>query len=363
MGLFGGNLAENIVEMTAAVTASVMYEAIQDAGTTINFRNHIDINPDCEFRQSIINQGNAIKISQDVLMGVKNSTKIAQTVEIMIKQMAEAVVQNLSLRLGDNEASNQIQLFQQMSQKVSEVILQGCFTEAKAENEFSCQALAEGLVINQNNFIDVVKKCVIDKVSETDLQQKFSAAFDQSASAVEKNALAWIALIIGGVIAIVVLFLSTGKTVIKRLTNWKFVLASTPLFAFIIYLIVAKLTDRWPFAEKNLLAKNDNLVRIYYGRDTPKSPIEFCLENGYSSVSFVEKTVPTDVLGSAKKEIKVFSYDINTPDTDYYVTCRIKPIRDDCDGVECPNIFDMCCSDFKQCGGESGICQDLSSRQ
>jgi len=363
MGLFGDTLSENIVNVGASLVANVIMTTVQDAGDRISLKNDASLKKGCSISNSLIKQKNAVKISKTVVSNIKTSAKLKQSLDVTVKQMAEAVAQNLSLRMGDIEAKNKIDLFARMAQNVKVMVEQGCFTNSEAENKFSCdeKASADGIVIDQDNFVDVVKQCVLNQIASADLQQEFAAAFDQSASAIEKNALAWIALIIGAVIAVVVFLISGGKTIVKRLTNWKFVLAVTPVLSFCIYLIIAKLSGRWPWGGQALVdpKDNDNIVKIFYPRKELIKPIDYCRANGFPSIQFIEK-LESDVIEGSDKKMYVKSFDINTETSEFYMYCRRKPLPGKCedDGFQCPDILQLCCSSSDNCD-EYGLCTDL----
>lgn len=361
----GGSFSKNVVEVAADMSATVLNQTFEEMQTEVDANLVVRFGPGCKMNNVDIKQSQIIQVQKSAMQAAFNSTQVKQTIEAQIHQMAETVTQNFSLNMSKKKAENFAEMFFDLATAVVNTVSQDCSQSILLNQEVTCDAAGGGAAIgdvnvDQSQVANFLGRCLQQSQSVGKIAQDIQVAFDQTASVVEKNALMWLGLIAGIVIVFIVMFVQAGKTVVERVTNWKFIVAMTPLIGFGVYLAIAASTESWPFAQNRKLRENDNIVVVEWDgtrRNELKTPAQVCEEQGYHSVAYVLVAEPYAEDPEGKAMIKVIKYNLNEPMKTFQVFCRKKPSKlAGCEEseYECPGELTItpCCNKASNCAGD-----------
>ena len=356
----GETIAENFVDIVADESTTIIREIIMKNNTYIFATNDVEINDECQFKNNIINQRNVVSIDTKTLNDVFSSDRVETHMKVKIDQMAEALAEMLKAGGGDNTAKNISGLTLRMSTQIKEYIATDCGTAALLNNSVRCSgkgAVADSNYISQENFVSVFKECLQRVILNDAVNKQLDIDLTARAKAETKNALVWVVLV--AVITLSIVMIVLLKTIVKSLTDWRFIAAATPLVVFSVYLIVAHQTNRWPFNLRDLLDPKNNkniVMEDYDNDDVALSPLDLCKQKGHHSVQYVEYV---------EKGARLLSYEITKPRNSFRAACRKEPSPlVQCPPerpYQCPNIqggVGACCTSGEMCNPLTGLCAE-----
>jgi len=356
-GAEGETIAENITDIVADEVSNIVFKMLVKNNTHIFVENVVQIDSDCEFKGNIVQQRNVISIDTATMNKVFQSEEVVQHMKIKIDQIAEAIAEKFKLGGGDLMANNVLNLTMKMSTNIETYITTDCSQTVIANNTVHCEERGSSTdnFISQENFVNVFKTCMQRTIMENAVDQKLDADITQRAKAETKNAFAWVLFAVA--VTVCILLAITIRTIVKSLSDWRFIAASTPIVLLSIYLVVADRTNAWPFTLRDFASpkNNENIVfEPYENDDVKKSPFDVCKENGHHSVQYVEYN---------QNGVLLFSHDIMTPRNVFKVACRKRPsplVKCPEDRpYQCPNLQGgepACCETGELCDASTGFC-------
>lgn len=246
----GGNstMASNITNIVAEATVKLVNEVTQNNVTVVTNVNSIKFDG-CTIDNLQIFQEGAVNVDIQGVQASVSTLSTKQNIDAVAKQLASAIGQNVNIGVGDSvKSKNVANLTAKAYSEIVNKITQSCFTSATMANEVICHdSTLKNSLISQKTWGNFVTNCVQNAAVDAKSYQALKAAVEQTAKAKTANAIWSLAL---ALIALVIILVGTGGVVVKDLTNWKFVLAATPLALIAIYLIVADRVGMWPFKAK-----------------------------------------------------------------------------------------------------------------
>lgn len=362
-GLLGGgdNYAENIVDAVVDVSTEVLNQTILDVGTQVDLGTWAKFK-DCYVSNSTFRQSIVVDISAEAMQYVANSTEVKQSIDVNIDQIAEAIAEGLGITSGSNEAKNTIKIAQDAKTAITNKTLLDCSQVVNARSRVDCEgSTIRNSVVDQAISLSIFKRCFQQAANGAKIEQDMSASFKQAAESKTQTSLIWVALIVSAVLAIIVVAGQTGKVLAKRLTDWKFIVAVTPIFLISTYLAVAKTAQLWPFNFKQMLMNNPNLEAFVYVDTVAISPLELFRQkyaDKYDSIAYVQRDVEIEKTG---KTTSLKTYDITTPSTNFEIALRKRPspLAECGEGQkQCPNTTEEggCCTSLDHCDPLTGLC-------
>lgn len=232
----GDTTSKNAVNLKMDEVVTDYNNNFQSAWLTCTEDNSIAIS-DCKVVDTIINQEGACSLNQNFSASSEVENIANQCEKSEIKQLAEAMSQNMSLNPGSTTASNVTNASQAAINTVTNNISQNCTASTSGVNSVHCMgSTLRGDTFNQKQIANSFQKCTESSKIKNEATQSLTSIIDQHSKAVQKNAIFWI------LIATAILFISFGvskklggQEIIEWVIILLIVLAVTGLLMMVVY--------------------------------------------------------------------------------------------------------------------------------
>jgi hypothetical protein len=233
----GATSSKNVINSVLTEVIEDYNNDFQSAWMSCANINEIDIN-NCDVENTTFIQDSACSLNQHFNATTSIDNVAKQCEKSQIKQLAEAMSQNMSLNPASTTAENITNLSMSAINKVTNNISQNCTASTTGLNKITCKGGGRmvGDTFDQQEKSNSFNDCVDSSKIKNEASQALSSIIDQHSKAVQKNAIFWI------LIATAILFISFGiskklggQEIIEWVIILLIVLAVTALLMLVIY--------------------------------------------------------------------------------------------------------------------------------